>query len=205
LVKKQQGLSPLEPDDGPESQLPVAPERWFGLLCAGVVCTGSDLLAHLKIWLDASSRLLGEKAALTNNVRLLIEGASLPVELLQPAIIAPTSPAPLRFGALAKLLLNMPPAETTFQLQAVLTSGLVSDESYLRQELFTCHVARRFASSWRTHAQNRFQFVTPSTSVPALLDTLDGVNQGRCTLKNVLVAAADALGKPLGDFMERVF
>lgn len=200
----QRGLSPLAPDDGPKSSLPVAPERWFGLLCAGVVCTGPDLHTHLKIWLDASNRLLGEEAALTNNIRLLLKGASLPAELLQPAVIDTASPSPVRFGAAAQLLRGMLPAEKTLQIQAFLTSGLVSDESFARQVLFNRHVARCFADSWRMHAQSRFQFYSPSTSVPALLGTLDGVERGSGTLKSVLVAAATALGQPLGEFIGQV-
>lgn len=200
----QQGISLLAPDDGPKSNLAVTPERWFGLLCAGGVCTGPDLLGYLKIWLDASSRLLGEEAALTNNIRLLLKGASLPPELLQPAIIDATSPSPVRCGAAAQLLRGWMPTEKTLQIQTFLTSGFVSDGSYARQPLFNRRIARCFADAWRTHAKSRFQFYSPSTSVPALLTTLDGVERGSATLKSVLVAAASALRQPLGKFMERV-
>ena len=200
----QQRRALLDPNDGPKSNLPVAPERWFGLLCAGVVCSGPDLPVHLKIWLDASKRLLGEEAALTNNIRLLFEGASLPAELLEPAIIDTVSPAPMRCGAAAQLLQKMLPAERTLQIQALLTSGLVIDESFTRQAIFNRHVARLFAETWHTHAQSRFQFYSPSTSVPALLGTLDGVERGSSTLKSVLVAAANALRQPLGGLMERL-
>jgi hypothetical protein len=200
----QQGMSMLDPDDGPKSSLPVTPERWFGLLCAGVVCTGPDLLTHLKIWLDASNRLLGEEAALTNNIRMLLKGASLPAELLQPAIFDTASSSPVRCGAAAQLLRGMLPAKETLQIQAFLASGLVCDDGFARQVLFNRHVARCFADFWRMHAQSRFQFYSPSTSVPALLGTLDGVERGSGTLKSVLVAAASALRQPLGEFMERV-
>ncbi len=204
LSVKPRARSPLEPDDGPEPNLPVAPERWFGLLTAGIVCTGPDLFAHLNIWLDASNRLLGKDAVLTNNIRLFLRGASLPAELLQSAAIDRASPAPVRCGAAAKLLLGALPATPTLQLQAFLASGLVSDASFGRQEIFNRHVARRFADAWRRLAQGRFQFSSPSTSVPALLVTLDAVEHGSGTLKSVLVAAASALRSPLGDFMERV-
>ncbi len=202
-VYRQRGMSPLDPDDGLESNIPLNPERWFGLLCAGVVCSGPDLLAHLKIWLDASTRLLGEEAALTNNIRLLLKGSSLPFELLHPAVIDTASPSPMRCGAAAQLLKGMP-AEKTLQIQSFLTSGFVSDESFGRQSLFNRHVARLFVDSWRTHAQNPFQFYSPRKSVPALLGTLDGVEHGSGTLKSVLVAAASALRQPLGEFLERV-
>jgi len=203
-AKKLQGLSLLDPDDGPQSSLPVTPERWFGLLCAGAVCSGRDLLTHLKIWLDASNRLLGEESNLTNNIRLLIMGASLPAELLQPATADMTSPTPVRCGAAAQLLQRMLPAKQTLQIQAFLTSGFMSDDSFARQTLFNRHVARCFTDSWRIHAQSSFQFYSPRTSVPELLGTLDGVERGSGTLKSVLVAAARALRQPLGEFMERV-
>ena len=115
------------------------------------------------------------------------------------------NPATVRCGAAAKLLLGMPVVSKTLQLQGFLTSALVSDVSATRQELFNHHVARCFAASWRAHAQNRFQFYSPSTSVPALLCVLDDVECGSGgTLKRVLVTAATALRQPLGDFMERV-
>ncbi|MCG7851824.1 MAG: hypothetical protein MIO92_04825, partial [Methanosarcinaceae archaeon] len=169
-----------------------------------VVCAGSNLRGYLNLWLDASNRLLGEEAVLTNNIRSLLKGASMPAELLQPAIIDTVSSSLVRCGAAAQLLQGMLPANKTLQMQAFLTSGLVSDDSFARQVLFNRHVARCFADSWRTHSQSGFQFYSPGTSVPALLDTLDGVERGSGTLKSVLVAAASALREPLGEFMERV-
>lgn len=199
----KQGISLLTSDDAPRSDLPVTPERWFGLLRAGIICAGPDLITHLEIWLDASIRLLGEEATFTNTIRLLLKGASLPTELLQPAVIDTVSPSPVRCGAAAQMLREGMPAGKTLQMQAFLTSGLVSDESFTRQQLFNRHVARRFADAWRAHAQNRFQFSSPSVSVPALLTTLDFVERGG-TLKSVLVAAASALREPLREFMQRV-
>jgi len=201
----RQGMFLLDPDDGSKSSLPVTPERWFGLLCAGAVCAGKDLFAHMNIWLDESKRLLGEQAVLTNNIQLLLQGFLLPSEQLQSAINNEGSPSPMRCGAAAQMLRGEMPAVKTLQIQLFLSSGFVSDESFARQCLFNCHVARCFADAWRVHAQSRFQFYSPSTSVPALLTTLDKVEHGSGTLKNVLVAASNALRYPLGKFMERVF
>jgi hypothetical protein len=200
----QQGMSLLDPDDGPKTSLPVTPEIWFGMLCAGVICAGSDLRGNLNLWLDASNRLLGEEAALTNNIRSLLKGASMPPELLQPSVIDTASSSPVRCGAAAQLLRGMLPAKETLQTQAFLASGLVIDKSFVRQVLFNRHVARFFADSWRTHAQSGFQFYSPKTSIPALLCTLDGIEHGSDTLKSVLVAAASALRQPLGEFIERI-
>ncbi len=101
-------------------------------------------------------------------------------------------------------LLNMPVASKTLQLEAFLTSAMLSDGSFARQELFNLHAARRFASAWRAHAENRFQFFSPRTSVPELLRAVDDVGAGSGTVKRLLQAAANALGEPLGSFMEHV-
>jgi hypothetical protein len=148
--------------------------------------------------------MLGKEAALTNNIRLLLEGASLPGDLLQPAGIDTGSPPTKRCGAAAQLLQGIQPAEETLRIQAFLTSGLVCDDSFARQELFNRHVARCFVDSWRTHAQSPFQFYSPRISVPALIDVLDDIEHGSGTLKNLLFAAASALRQPLGEFMKRV-
>jgi len=204
LAGKRHSLSPLESDGGPAPNLMVAPERWFGLLVAGIVCSGPNLIVHLEKWLDESSQELGGDAALTSVVRLVIDGALRPAESLEKIIMDTANPRPVRCGAAAMLLQDMPVASRTLQLQGFLASALVSDESITRQELFNHHIARHFAVSWRAHAQNRFQFYSPSTSVPALLRALDDVEGGNGTLRRVLLAAASALRLPLGDFIEHV-
>jgi hypothetical protein len=200
----QKGMSILIPDDGQRSNFEIAPQRWFGLLCAGVVCSSSNLLDNLRTWLDASIRLLGEDAALTNNIRLLLKGASLSTELLHPTIIDSSFPPSVRCGAAAKMLRDGIPAEKTYQLQVFLTSALVCDDSFARQQLFNCHIARNFADAWRLHAQRPFQFCSPRYSVPALLEEIDKVERGSGTLKSLIVTAASALGKSLEKFIERV-
>lgn len=204
LAKVQSGVSLLEPDDGPQTGPPDAPGSWFGLLCAGVVCCGPDLLTNLKVWLEASKRMLGEEAAPTNDIVHLLKGASLSRTILGPAVIDMTNPPAVRCGAAAKLLLETLPAGKTLEIQAFLTSGMVSDQSCFFQQLFNRHVARHFAGHWRTLAQSPFHFYSPRTSIPELLRILDGVEHGSATLKRVLAAAANALMKPVGDFIERV-
>lgn len=204
LSIKRQSLSPLEPDAGASPNLTIEPERWFGLLAAGIICSGNDLFTNLDIWLDESGKELGVDAPLTNTVQLCLDGASCSAEILEETIHDTTKPASVRCGAAAKVLLTMPSASKTLQLQRFLASALVSDTSLAFQELFNLHVARCFASAWRVHAEHRFQFSSPRTSVPALLRAIDDVESGNGTLNRLLLAAADALGQPLGDFMERV-
>ena len=204
LSTKRQSLSPLEPDGGPALNLTVAPERWFGLLVAGTVCSGPALFARLHIWLDESSQELGVDAALTNAVRLVINGASRPPDVLEATVMDTTNPSQIRCGAAAKLLLDMPVASKTLQLQSFLASALVSDASVACQELFNLHVARRFSEAWRSHTEHRFQFSSPRTSVPVLLRAIDDVESGNGTLRHLLLAAANALSQPLDTFMERI-
>ncbi len=194
----------IEPDTGPATNLTISPERWFGLLVAGIICSGTALLSNLDIWLNESNRELGNDAPLTNAIRLIIDGVSRPAEILAATVQNVANPATVRCGAAAQLLLNMPAASMTLQLEAFLTSAMLSDGSFARQELFNLHVARRFACAWRSQSDNRFQFSSPLTSVPALLRAVDDVAIGTGTLRKLLQAAANALGQPLGSFMEHV-
>jgi hypothetical protein len=194
----------IEPDTGPAPNLTISPERWFGLLAAGTICSGTDLLSNLDIWLNESSRELGADAPLTNAIRLIIDGASRPAEILEATVQNTENPGTVRCGAAAKLLLSMPGASKTLQLQSFLTSAMLSDGSFARQELFNLHAARRFASAWRAHSENRFQFFSPRTSVPELLRAVDDVEAGSGTVRRLLQAAANALGQPLGSFIEHV-
>jgi len=200
----KRGLSPLEPDEGRASDLRIAPEEWFGLLVAGIICGSNNLVPNLNTWLKESSQEVGADAPLTKAVRMIIEGASGAADTLDAILNKTSNPATIRCGAAAMLLCNGAVASKTLQLQAFLTSALVSDKSFARQELCSLHVARHFAVAWRTHADNRFQFSCPRITVPKLLGTVEEIVAGSGTLKNILRTAADALGKPLENFMERV-
>lgn len=197
LSFREGSLTSLEPDDGPATNLVIAPERWFGLLVAGIICSSSNLIVHLGRWLDESRQELGGDADLTNAIRLILDGASRPAENLTESVINTTNPATVRCGAAARLLLDRPVASKTLQLQTFLISGLMSDLSYTRQELFNIHVARQFASSWRAHAENRFQFSTPRKSIPAMLHSIKEVEDGNGTLRLLIQTAANALNQSL--------
>jgi len=202
---KRPSMHPLEPDSGVAPNLPVSPERWLGMLIAAVVCSEGRILFHLQEWLEASRRILGEHAALVENIKLVLDGASRPDQLLTSSVADDGLPAQLRCGAAAKLLLEPLSAEVTLHCQRFLASALVSDGSYIRQELFNRHVARRFAKVWRIQAQSPFQFESPRETVPQLFTAIDDAERGSGTLKKVLFAAATALGQPLGEFMQRVY
>ncbi len=205
LSGKRGDVSILSPDEGPASNLPIAPHEWFGLLVAGSVCVGNNLLSGLHSWLNKSIQEVGSGAPLTDVVRSMIEGASMETDQLEITIRTASNPAALRCGAAARLLCSGLDASKTLPLQAFLTSALVSDKSFARQELFNLHVARRFAEPWRAHAENRFQFSCPRTTVPQLIHTVDGVTKGACTLKDLLQSAASALGLTFPRFHRHLY
>ena len=194
----------IEPDTGPPPNLTISPERWFGLLVAGTICGGTDLLSKLDIWVTECSQALGIDAPLTNAIRLIIDGASRPEEILEETVRKTENPGTVRCGAAAKLLLNIPTASKTLQVQAFLTSVVVSDASFAQQELFNLHVARHFADAWRTLSEHRFQYSSPRTSVPELIRAVEATERGQGTLRQLLLAAANALGKSPDSFMDRV-
>ncbi|MEP6635119.1 MAG: hypothetical protein ABJB97_00235 [Acidobacteriota bacterium] len=195
----------IEPDTGPATNLAISPERWLGLIVAGMICSGSDLIVHLQIWLDESTQKLGGDAALTNVIRSLLDGALRPTDSFEATVINTTNPATIRCGSAAKQLADRQVAGKTLQLQEFLASAVFLDASVtLRQELFNLHVARRFASAWRILSEHLFQFTSPRTSVPELLKAVEDMEAGRGTLRQLLLAAANALGESLDPFMERM-
>ena len=193
----------MNPDDGTTYHGPIAPERWFGLLCAGAICTDSDLLCNLETWLNESRQILGEQAVLTNKIRLLLNGASA-FDSLEFTIMDISLPSLTRYGAALRLLLEPLSAEKTLNVQAFLSWGTMSDDGFAFQKLFNLHVARRFAQQWHSLSQDSFQCYSPRTSIPALLGALDELERGNGTLKTILVAAASALMKPFGELVKRV-
>ncbi|WP_126456876.1 hypothetical protein [Sulfuriflexus mobilis] len=199
LIQEDSSHLFLEPDNGPESGPLVEPDYWFGLLCAGLVCAGLDVQAKLGIWAEDSRRLLGDGADLTNNIRLFSEGYSQP-EILYDA----SADRCKRCGAAVQLLSDELKPEQALELQAFLVSGMVSDGSFLLQQLFNHHVAHCLSDSWRIYAESGSNFYSPRTSVPALLSGVDEVEKGGGTLKSLLVPAAKALRREIGEFMERV-
>jgi len=204
FLSKRETLSPVQPDEEPPSDLKIAPETWFGLLAGGVICATTNLLPNLRIWLEESIQAVGLDAPLTIIISEIIDGASVSAQFLEDTLQNEGNSPARRCGAAAILLGHDSAASKTFRLQRFLTSALVCDKSFARQELCNLHVGRRFAGAWRVHASNRFQFSSPNKSVPKLLGAIDEVVTGRGTLKTLLLAASNALGERLESFIERV-
>jgi hypothetical protein len=205
FVQKKDALKQMEPDDGPDPNLAITPERWMGLLVAGMVCSGANLIIHINTWLDESMQYVGVDAALTQIVRLVRDGVSRPSADIDETIYDRDNPLGIRCGAAAKRLLDVPEASKTLELQKFLVLVLTLDSSIALQELFNLHVARHFAGIWRIHAENQFQFYSPGKSVPVLMKAIEDVESGSGTLRGLLEAAASGLLQPLHDRLSPIF
>lgn len=202
IARRTEGLL-LQADDGPDNSFPIEPQRWFGLIAAGLACQRSDVATNLGAWLEHSVALLGDDAALTELIRQTLEGvrrASLDY------IREEANSSGGRCAAAAKMLSVHQPVGTCFQLQQFLVSGAVSDLSILQQHIFNRHVARSYAARWRvlSDARYHFEYRAPRRSVLHLVATIERVECGEATLGELMAAARDAIGAPGAEFMERV-
>lgn len=198
------GNSVFEPDEGPSPTLQTAPEKWFGLLVAGMICSGINLLENLQIWLEDSIKLAGEESGLTNQIKLLIEGAKSPPESYEAIVFDSDITLEIRCGAAASALLGKLAANKTFSYQSLLVFAITIGDSSAHQKVCNLYVARKMAENWRVLSQSRFQFVSPARTVPPLIDTINEVGLAHATLKKLMNSASVAVGQPLGEFMNRV-
>lgn len=199
--KLDEGITPE--DAGYDPSAATAPEQWFGIVVAAVVCSGPALIATLRQWESDAQRLLGNEAQFTKLVRRLLTGATTEADKLQSTVQS-TQEGPVRCGAAAQLLLGDHGAEQTLRLQAFLVSAMVSDVSTGYQPLFNCHVARALALVWRRQAESPFQFRAPRTSVPELLAEIERIEGRGGTIAPLLTKAAAATGLNLGPMIGRL-
>jgi uncharacterized protein (UPF0248 family) len=203
LQLKRDTLSALEPDES-VCTVPLAPDRWFGLLAAGLACCGPNVIANLEVWHQESTTSLGANTRLSQMIEDALRSANLPDQALSSALRDTTASVAMRCAAAAQLLLAAPEAAMTLRLQAFLASAIVSDASVARQDLCNRHVARVFGKAWHSHLKHPFQFHVPRRTTPVLVDALEGLENGNATLATLLRAASGCTGTPLGEFMERL-
>jgi hypothetical protein len=194
----------LTADVGENADIPNAPETWFGLLVAGLVCADFNILPHLDLWLEECRSLPARYKGLEKIIEEFKRGASVPVNELKNMVWNRNTPNSMRCGAAAMLLQDHLSPSERLLTQGLLTSALVSDKSYVCQELYNIHVAIRFSVAWEKVAENPFLLAAPRASVPILKAAIFQVRASTGTLQRLLLAACEALGQSLGDFMDRV-
>lgn len=201
---ERQGRGVIEKETDAETDQPTAPDRWFGLLVAGACCAGSNLNAHLALWLAACDAAPSVLDGVGTSVRQLQAGVSTPSHMLRQVVANTSNSTGVRCGAAVKLLLEPLHPHEALNIQGLVASALVSDASFMCQEVCNHHLSLRFASTWVKLAQSPFNLPSPKTTVPALLIAVKNVKEGRGTLRTLLTAVSVAIGQPLGNFMDRV-
>jgi len=180
------------------------PERWFGLLVAGAWCSGAQLQANLKAW-EKRLEMHPENFPLLENVRLMLQGAIGAADGSSDIAADPNRKAAERCGAAAQTLLQPLSPLHRLKVQGLLASAVVSDGSYMFQEVFNLHLARQVARDWRVLTHRPFLFSLPQLTSPPLIAAIEEVERGCGTLKTILSAAQRAVHLPTPEYMSRLW
>ena len=196
------GQAIVFPDETPDPDYSPKLESWFGLFVAACWLCNEALEEALSAW---KHKLQTTSA---NGWRLMIESLALGFELpgteAYEAAMNPALTPAFRCGAAFRSMRQPLSLGETLRAQGLLVSALVSDGSSTRQELFNLHIAKRVAKSWDALAESPFRFQSPRTTVPLLRDAIARVNDGRGTLRDMLLAAHRATNSPVLDFVSRL-
>lgn len=198
------GGSIVLPDDAGVLTAEPHAERWFGVLVAGAWCAGAAIDVNFNRWLE----WLGTRSEHLR-LRVLVEqlrsGFDSPQDDLLSVVRDGSRTPAMRCGAALKLLRGPIAIAERLQLQGLLTSALVSDASFARQDVFNLHVARHVAAEWKVIGENSFQFQSPRHDVPVLMRAVELVEQGRGTLKVMLSSINIAVHARAPEYMSRVW
>jgi hypothetical protein len=94
--------------------------------------------------------------------------------------------------------------EETFRIQVLLASATVCfSEGLVLQMTFGRPVARRLSAAWKRLALSPFLFRSPRC-LPALLETVAAVEQGKRSIRALLTAAAQPIGTVVGEVGTRL-
>ncbi len=203
LGLRRVSTSILTADDGRSEHSVVHPERWVGMLAAGLAVS-PNIESTLKEWIASCLRILGPNAVLAGQLQAALEKCHGP-EGGYRALLSNVQEEPIaRCAIAAKLLNGSSQVAEIVQLQSFLTSAFVGDASAGCQELFNHHVAVKFAQKLKPATENRFQFENPLTTVPTLVVAIDNAVGGTGTLLALMAAAKNATGQVRGEFMNRL-
>jgi tetratricopeptide (TPR) repeat protein len=180
-------------------------EQWFGLVVAGVCCSGAALDENLRLWMTMLKEFSSEQNEIERLIAQIEGGAQIGTTAeLRSVVVDSNATTATRCGAAAKLMLKgVGPAEL-LQIQAWLTSVMMADASSARQELFDFHVTARFSALWERVTASPFQLHTPRVTVPSIKASIAAAAEGRVTLRTFLLGLSRTLNIPLGKFVEHV-
>lgn len=205
LSDRQQAMQSDGGDTPPtESKLNV--DGWFAVFAAGAICCDSPEQA-VAAWEDDAKSIWGAGSSVVNALADMSRGLSMsPQDALDVTSRRVARSNGETFGAALALVRSavLGPREM-FHLQVLLASATVCfSEGLVLQMTFGRAVARRFTAVWKQSASSPFLLVSPRTSVPALLGSISAVEQGKSSIRALLMAAAQAVGIVLGEVGTRL-
>lgn len=190
-------------------ELNIRPDALTGLFVAGLCCASSPPHESLRGWAAEIASFVNVQMGVET---LMLSAAdrvsSRSRNELEGVCDSAGEPGLVRCAAAIAVLNQKPEVGRTWQLQALLASGCVSDLSHQSQEVFNLHLAVRFSEVWIDFMKAPFRLSNPRRTLPALERVCYELHSGRATLKDLLVASAAAAGctLPSGDsFMDRLW
>lgn len=179
---------------------------WFSVFAAGAICCDSPEQA-IATWQDEAKSIWGAGSSVVNSLADMSRGLSLsPQDALDVASRRVMQSTGETFGAALALVRSavLAPREM-FHLQVLLASATVCfSEGLVLQMSFGRAVARRFAPVWKQFASSPLLLVSPRTSVPALIEAISAVEQGKSSVRALLMAAAQGAGTEFGEVGTRL-
>lgn len=186
------------------AEQPFNLDACLGMIHAGLICTDKTLAITTQTWREEAYAVFGSANHLDSVFDEIDRVISCPPELLIGFMRDTNEGISARVAAAVRLLGIASTADEIFNLQAYLTSALMSGSSRIRQLIYNRVIAKRWARDWRAQIPNRVQFYTPRTSIPALEAVLDTVEHGNGTLRDLLNTVSAALHFQLGRLTEHL-
>ena len=175
------------------------------MFAAGAICC-DDPAQALAVWRDEALRTWGAGSPVVSALADISRGLALSSQAARDVASRRVERSiGETFGAALTLMRG--PAlgpEGTYRIQVLLASTTVCfSEGLVLQMTFGRPVARRLSAEWQRLASSPFLFRSPR-SLPALLETVAAVEQGKSSIRALLTAAAQPIGTVLGEVGSRL-
>lgn len=191
--------------DTPPTESKLNVEGWFAVFAAGAICCDNPERTIAQ-WHDEALRTWGAGSPVVAALADMSRGLSLPLQAARDVASRRVERSiGETFGA-ALALMRAPALspEETFRIQVLLASATVCfSEGLVLQMTFGRPMARWLSTSWRRLASSPFLFRSPR-SLPALLETITAVEQGKSSIRALLTAAAQSIGTVVGEVSARL-
>jgi hypothetical protein len=206
LPDQQQAMQSGGGDSTPPTESKLNVEGWFAVLAAGAICCDSPEQA-IAAWHNEALGICGAGSPVVKTLAEMSRGLSLSLQAARDVASHRVERSTGEtFGAALTLMRSavLGPKET-FLLQVLLASATVCfSEGLALQTTFGRAVARRFTAAWKRFAASPFLFASPRSSVPALLETISAVEQGKSSIGALLAGVGEALGTVVGEVGTRL-